>query len=339
MYLSQLKNSLSKDGLKPIYLIYGNNEFEFREALGLLKARMAGEGDADMAIMELSRDERDLATVMDLLHTSPMFASKRMVIMQQADEFVNRHRKAMENYVNQPSETGVLVLTMDKWNRTTRLAKAVAKLGGDISCWAPRTSGEVMSWISSRARSAHNKKIDLPAAELLMNLCQEDLASLESELTKLELYVGDSPQITEADVMAGAMSYRADNPFDLAERLMDGDLPGALRVVDGMMNEGMPAVALVGILRSSFRRLLQVRLLADRDGEAAAVRSITYPKEREMIGGRLARYSSNRVRRGYRALLEADVQAKSTGSNDRLIIEQLSMKLLPDAATTRPAGR
>ena len=332
MYLSQLKSSLAKGQLKPVYVIYGNNEFEFREALTLLKERAAREGDPDLSIVELSRDQRDLAYIMDSLQTAPMFVKLRMIIMQAADQFVNQHRKVLEKYILSPSPSGVLVMTLEKWNRTTKLAKAVEKLGGDISCWLPRSSGDVLTWTINRARSAHGKSIDGRAAELLMNLCQEDPAAIDGELTKLELFVGTAQQITQADVMAAAMSYAVDNPFDIADRIMEGDHLGALKAADGLMSEGLPAVALVGILRSSFRRLLQLVLLAERDGPAAAARSITYPKEREAMTARLSRYTGTRLLRGYRALLEADVKSKSTGANDRHIVEQLITDLLPQQA-------
>lgn len=329
MYLSQLKTSLAAGPLKPVYAIYGNNQFEFREALALLRKRVAQDGDSDLSIVELPRDQRDLAVVMDALQTAPMFVSTRMVIIQSADQFVNQHRKTLEKYLENPSPTGVLVLTLEKWNRTTRLAKAVEKLGGDISCWLPRSSDQLMTWTTSRARSAYGKKLDIRAAEMLMNLCQDEPASIDGELTKLAIFVGDAPQITEADVLAGAMSYGADNPFDLADKIMQGDHLGALRVADGLISEGMPAVALVGILRSSFRRLLYLVLLAQRDGRAAAMKTVTYPKEREAMAPRLSQYTSGGVIRGYRALLEADVAAKSTGSDTRRIVEKLIMNLLP----------
>ena len=320
MYFSQFIQHLQKDRLKPLYVAFGNNAFEIQETLTALKARAARDGE----VQEFSRDQRRPADVFDALQCTPMFTACQMVILQGADKFVSDARKALEAYLAHPSPTNVLVLTVEKWNKTTVMAKLIEKLGGDIACWNPRSPGEVMTWIAKRAKAAHGKRISTAAAQLLADLCQDDLAALAAELAKLDLYVAAAPDITEADVAAAVMSYRAFKPFDLADKLA-GDLPGALAVVEGLMDEGLPAIALVGTLRSQFRKLLDARFLADTAGLPAAMQKFggRFPAEQDGLRRALQRFTSADLVKAHRRLLEADLESKTSRYPDRLIVERL----------------
>lgn len=336
MYFSQLQQHLAKQRPGPVYVLYGNNALEVREALEALKARAAADGDAGMSVIELARDERDLADVMDALQSVPMFVEYVMVVLQDAGEFINRHRSRLEAYLDHPSPTGTLVMTVDRWNRSTKIAKKVEALDGAVGCWLPRDGGEVLAWVQRRARSAHGKRIDASAARLLADLCQDDPAAVAAELDKLAIYVGEAPQIGEADVAAAAMSYAAYRPFDLCDRLAEGDLRAALAVVEGLLSEGLPAPVFVGTLRSHFRRLMDARALAATDGMAAAVTKFAGPpKQRDAFRRQLERFSSDALVRAHRLLLEADLASKTSRLPERLIVERLLLALSSETRTAR----
>lgn len=332
MYFSELQQHLSRDRLRPVYVAYGNNAFEIDESVEALRARAARDGDAALSVIELPKDQRDLGQVMDALRSVPMFVETVMVILREAGEFISRHRSALESYLAEPSSSGVLVMTPSKWDRKTKLAKRVEELRGDVACWLPRSNDQVLDWVQRRARSVHGKRMSAAASALLADLCQYDLSGLSAELKKLELYAGSSGEITEADVAAVAMSYAAYRPFDLCDKLAAGDLKGAFGVVEGLLAEGVPAVVLVGTLRSYYRRLLEARLMSESSGvDAAAAKFAGHPKERDGFKRQLTRFSAEALVRAYRSLLEADLAAKTSRYPDTMIVERLVLSLWPGA--------
>ena len=333
MYFSHLEKHLQSDCLKPVYVAYGNNTFEIHEAVVALKARAASEGDPGLSVVEFDKDRRELGEVTDALLSVPMFVDSRMVVLRDAGEFINRHRKALEKYLDNPSPTAVLVMTVERWNRKTKLAKRVESLGGDIACWVPRGDKDLIGWIQTRAQSAHGKQISAAAAQLLADLCQGELSGMAAELRKLDLYVGQAGAITEADVAAAGMGFQAYRPFDLCDKLADGDLAGALKVVETLLAEGLPPVVLIATLRSTFRRLLEARLMAETEGMAAAVRNFTWnPSQRDSFRRRLEHFSADRLVEAHRRLLEADLEAKTSRYPDRLIVERLLLALSREGA-------
>jgi len=328
MYFSDLKKHLTGGRLKPVYVAFGNNALEVDESVGALRARAARDGDAALSVIDLARDEQNLARVMDALGNVPMFVDYVMVILRDAGEFVNRHRKALEGYLESPSPTGVLVLTVNRWSRNTRLAKLVEEHGASIGCWLPRTNDEVLSWARRRARTVHGKQLGAGAAQLLADLCQSDPGAMSAELAKLDLYVGGAAAITEEDVSAAGMSYGAYRPFDVCDRLAAGDRRAALAAVEGLMAEGVPAVVLVGTLRRHFRRLLDAKLMAEGSGVSAAVAKFAGPpKQRDGFRRQLARFSADALVRAHRHLLDADLAAKTSRYPQRLIVERLLLAL------------
>ena len=75
-----------------------------------------------------------LADVLDELFTLPFFSRRRLVVVEEADTFVTKHRKDLEAYVGSPSASGTLLLQVKVWTATTNLAKLVDKVGLAIDC-------------------------------------------------------------------------------------------------------------------------------------------------------------------------------------------------------------
>ena len=87
------------------------------------------EADGEAAISRFPGPQTDLADMLDELFTLPFFSKRRLVIVEDADTFVTKHRKDLEAYVEKPSASGILVLQVKQWTSTTRLAKLVDEGG------------------------------------------------------------------------------------------------------------------------------------------------------------------------------------------------------------------
>ena len=88
---------------------------------------LSGDEDREAAISRFSGPVAPLADVLDEVCTLPFFSRRRLVIVEEADPFVSKHRKDLEAYVANPSESGILLLQVKQWPATTKLAKLVEK--------------------------------------------------------------------------------------------------------------------------------------------------------------------------------------------------------------------
>src|SRR5262245_53884756 len=107
---------------QPIYVLAGDEDFLKRQVRALLAKWVLGSDDS-FGLSSYAGADTNLATVRSELETLPFLASRRLVVVENADPFVTAHRSALEKYVAQPASAGVLVLEVTTWPATTKLAK------------------------------------------------------------------------------------------------------------------------------------------------------------------------------------------------------------------------
>jgi len=227
---------------KPVYLVCGQRDdrsaprrdgkfqsdaYLKREAVRQITRIVLGDGDDADAPIRYDGPEADLADVLDDVRTYSLLGETRLVIVDEADAFITRHRQKLEAYCASPSTTGVLVLVCATSNANTRLHKAIAALGGVIACRTP-VGRELIAWIVRQARERYGKQIEAAGAAALHESCDDYLGTLDAELAKLAAYVGDRQRITADDVHALVGRNREQLVFAVTKAMAEGDTAGAL---------------------------------------------------------------------------------------------------------------
>src|SRR5262245_54537240 len=107
--LDFLTPATAKKAVPAVVAVFGDEPFLARLVLAALKERVLGSGDADLSLSTFDGDTADWRTVADELSTHAMFGGdRRLVIVEDADEFVSHNRPQLEDYVAAPRSTGVL---------------------------------------------------------------------------------------------------------------------------------------------------------------------------------------------------------------------------------------
>src|SRR5258708_27730428 len=122
--------------LLPVYVLHGDEDFLKRQVLIALRTRLFGTDGDEFGFSAHAGDKANFAEVHDELQTLPFLSPRRLVAVDNADPFVTRHRAALEKYVADPAEQGILVLDVRTWPANTRLAKLVDN-SGTIICKTP----------------------------------------------------------------------------------------------------------------------------------------------------------------------------------------------------------
>ncbi|MCC7203939.1 MAG: hypothetical protein IT441_02585 [Phycisphaeraceae bacterium] len=137
-----------------------------------------------------------LADVFDELRTLSLLSPFKIVVVDAAADFVKTHRQALERYAQAPSDSAVLVLRSETWNRGN-LDKLIEKQGGAIVRCDPMKRAEAAAWLTKRAVDVYQAKLpSASAGELVNRLGSGDLGRLDSELAKLSALAGPSQPIS-----------------------------------------------------------------------------------------------------------------------------------------------
>lgn len=332
---------------RPVCVVFGNEPFLKRHALARLRREVLPGDDADFSLATFDGPKCELAEVLDELATVAMFGDgRRLVVVDDADSFVSRYRAELEDYVAQPSSTGVLVLDVKQWPANTRLYKAVAKSGLPIDCNAP-APGSLARWLTHWAKQVHGVRLASAAAEQLVEMIGPELGLIDQELAKLALTAGADKKITVEAVSRSVGSWRAKTTWEMLDAALAGNAREALVQLDRLLLAGENPIGILAQISSSLRRFAaatRLVLQAERAGKRVALSGALQQSgvKRFVLGkaeGQLRRLGRHRGARLYRWLAEADLALKGASPlPPRLILERLIVRLAARDARV-PAAR
>lgn len=296
-----------------VYAITGADRFLRQAALERLLAKLGSALD-EMGPTRVDGSTAELADVLDEVRTASLLGDSRVVIVDDADEFVSKHRERLERYCAQPSSTGVLILLCNSMPANTRLYKIIKKSGDVIKVETPAKRA-MTDWVIQHAERAYDKRIAWRVAEALRHSTGDLPGLLDAELSKLATYVGARDTIESSDLDAVTGRHREEKVFAVIDHVLSGHTAGALEMWEQVLATNRaasaPAVA-VGGLAAALRRWLQARRMMDAGRSLGEVAKTVWIPEAER---HLARVSTGELEALQRDLLTAELSSRS-GTTD-----------------------
>jgi DNA polymerase-3 subunit delta len=248
--------------LEPLYVVAGDEAFLKRLAIKKLRAAALGDDADDSAVSTYAGESAAFAAVWDELESLPFFAPKRVVIIEDADKFVTKHRGYLEKKIEAKAlpKSGLFVLEVKTWPANTRLAKMV-DANATIVCKAP-PAYKMAQWACEWAASQHQKTLPLQAGQLLVDLVGSDMGLLDQEILKLAIYVGDKDKIATEDVDRLVGNSRTENTWQIFDLIGQGQTAASLRYLQRLIEQGDEPMRILGAFSMQLRRLAQAARLA-----------------------------------------------------------------------------
>jgi DNA polymerase-3 subunit delta len=311
---------------RPLYVVHGDEDFLRRRAVQAIKAWVAAGDDA--AISVYPGDKATFAAVFDDLQTAPFFGDRRLVVVEGADPFIQRHRDLLEKAVKHLPKTGVLVLDVKSFPSNTRLYKQIEP-AAQVVCKAP-AAYKLPQWCQQWAQAHHGKQLHAQAASLLVELVGPEMGLLDQELEKLAVYVGKRGRIEADDVDRLVGRSRAQDTWTIFNAIGAGDARAALAILGRLFDQGEEPMRLLGAFSMQLRRLAQAARLSALGRplatalEQAGVQSFKAAEAEQQ----LRHLGRRRLDRVYDWLLETD-QGLKGGSvlPPRALLERLVVRL------------
>ena len=317
-----------KQKVQPVYVLHGDEDFLKRQVLAALQALVLGQPGESFGLSTHVGDKAVFAAVLDELQTLPFLSPRRLVVVENADPFVTRHRTALEKYVADPAPHGVLVLDVKLWPGNTRLARLLDG-PGTVVCKAPAAQ-RLTEWCLRRMASAYGKQLSAPAAAMLVDLVGAEMGQLDQEMAKLAAYVGEAARVDAGDVDKLVGSSRAENTWKIFDAMADGRPGEALEILDRLLDHGDDPLRVLGAFSFQLRRLAQAyRLTMLGQPLPAALAEVGFqPFAVRGAEQQLRHLGRRRADRLYDWLLETDLGLKG-GSQlpPRTLLERLVVRL------------
>jgi DNA polymerase III subunit delta len=322
---------LKKSEPAPVYYVYGEETYMLDEAVDAIIGHAAPDGVNDFNFDSFHGRNTSGEAVVAACEMLPMMADRRLVILRDAQELPMSELEQLGSYLDDPSPTTCLLVhartAQKKLDGRTWIVKKLKKAG--TSCKFESLYENEVGEILRKQANKRGLRLAPAATAYLIEAVGTDLASLDKALDKLDLYVGDSeesPRYVEADVVGEVVAHtKINSVFDLTDALGDRKFEDALHVLDSMLLNGEPPLRILAMIARHFRIVAKLH--------DPSVRNLSRKKKAGKVGvvpyfvkdyqRHASKFSPTEIEAIRERLLEVDTALKSSGLDDKTVMERL----------------
>lgn len=265
---SALRQHIASGETLPLYALVGADDLE-KSAVASEFAEMVEEDLRAFNVERLYGGDMKVGDLIDASSTFPMMASRRVVIVAEAEKLLipKRESKAaeqeqerLEAFIEKPPPHATVVFVCGALDMRRRSVKLLLKVAQVVDCGTIDSEAGAERWV--KARAAREKvNLDPEAVRVLVQRAGLDIVRLRAGLERLALYAMGQSVVSADDVReAVAAGPEAQENFGIANAISRNDARGALKELALALDAGSAPYFVLGQLRSAAERLPGARL-------------------------------------------------------------------------------
>ncbi len=307
-----------QQGLKPLYVVSGDEPLLAMEAADAIRTRAKQEEYFEREVLAVEKDFKWPQLRASAASLS-LFASKRILEIRIASGKPGTEGgAALETYANDlPPDTLSLVLLpkLDKRTKDSAWYSGLSAAGVVIEVSSVDLDA-LPTFIAGRL-ALQNQSADRPTLAFLAESVEGNLLAAHQEIQKLGLLY-PARKLTFEEVSDAVLNVSRFDVFQLGDAMLAGDAARAARVLDGLRGEGVKPIPILGVLAWLMRSLNKAKLALTRGADmSAALREGGFWGERQNLARRaLPRLSVETLATVQRHAAEIDRMSKGLKSGD-----------------------
>lgn len=303
--------------LAPVVLVQGAEDLLVERAVDRV-LELARERDPQV---EVTRVSAPVYTAGNLrVVTSPsLFDEPRLVVLEDLAAGNDEVFADLADYVAEPSEDVVLVLTYRGGARGKRTLDAVRSAGAVVvRCEPIKRDGDKTAFVVSELRR-QGRKIQAPAARALVEACGSDLRELAAACQQL---AADTTGVVSAEVVGRYYGGRVEaTGFRVADAAVEGDAGRAVALLRHAVATGTDPVPLVAALAAKLRTLVKVGAARGRGMDPVRDLGLA-PWQVDRARRELAGWTPESLAGAIAAVARADAEVKGAGRDPLFAVER-----------------
>lgn len=229
-------------GLKPLYLVSGDEPLQLGETCDRLRAEARNQGYMERILFSTETGAIDWAAVHNEASAMSLFGDRRIIEIRLGTKRPDKSASSiLTPLLAMPPEDTLLLISSSRLDRKRDLGskwvKAIEKQGVLIQI-AAVAHHQLGDWIEKRL-SAEGLQATRDAVELLAQRSEGNLLACAQEIAKLVLLCEN--RIEAADVQHVVGQSNRFTPFDLGDALIQADASRGLQILDSLHAEGVAA--------------------------------------------------------------------------------------------------
>lgn len=334
----QVERAFKAPGQTRLFLFHGPDDSGSRALLANL-GKAAGP-DAERVELSGADLKSDPARLADEAASISLFGGARYIVVESAgDEAV----AAVEALLEASAAGNLVAIVTGALKPSSRLLKLALAAPDALAFASYVPEGREADQLVLDMGRGQGLIMRPDVARRIADAAGGNRAIIASELEKLALYADAAPesplQIDEAAIDAiGAAREEGD-----LSRLVDGAAGGRPEIVQAelarLASEGVMGVPLIRAVLRRMLLLARLRAQVDKGNSAGSVmasegKSIFW-KEKDSVGGQLSRWRSELLAKSISRLIEAELQAKASGTVGNAAVDEELFAICRQAARLR----
>ncbi len=304
--------------MKDIYLLLGSESALADRALGKLLAELKAER---AEITTLFAGEVSVGEISDALSPS-LFSERRALILRDLQDLAEEAKNEITRYLDATDPTLTLILIHKGGVKGKALLDQIKKAKPEIiACEPLKKESEKEDFVRNLFLDL-GRKVSPAAVSALVNATGTDLRELSAAVSQL---ASDSPAglIEESHVNKYHQGKVETTGFDVADKVMEGNLPESLITLRHAITTGTDPVMITSAIASSLRGIAKVSGInrGQKSFELAGELGMApwqIDKARRQLNG----WNANTLTVAVAAIAKCDAQVKGGASDPIYALEQ-----------------
>lgn len=321
IYHNQLSSTLQQ-GIKPVWLIFGDEPWQKNNSLMQIKQQAKTQGFNEI-IRYLVDDKFDWQQLIDEYNALSLFSHQRLIEVEfSTNKIGDKGNKALLTLSEQLHQDVILILHGSKLDSTAtnrKWFKNLLKQG----CYLPLYELEgrnLQQWLHQQIKQL-SLTLDPQIIPLLLTLFSGNILALEQELQKLAIIFANQP-VTLQQAESLIISQAKFNPFQLIDALLLGDLKKVVRILDQQQQQGVNVGQLIWFIHKEITQLIAMQEgLAQGKNQASIFKEYRiWDKRKPMYQHALTHISTSALNTALARLADTDLLSKTSSDFNSYIL-------------------
>jgi DNA polymerase-3 subunit delta len=331
---SQLAAHLEK-GLKPCYALVGDEPLALKESLDLLRSSLKQKGYSERQAFICDR-YFDWKQIQTFAQSQSLFSSLRILELS-----IPNGKPGVEGWPvlaqiardGLPDTVCIVMMPELDWRETKATAYQQFEQDSVFIPLLEVPPEQLPTWIAQRM-AANQQSTDADTLKFLAQQVEGNLLAAHQEIEKLALMF-PAGVIDGQAILAAVLNVSRFDENQLSEAIFNGDIARTSRMLNGLQEEGVAAIAVMNPLIWTLRPVLKVKQ-AEAQGmsqQTALAQAKLFGDRQQLAKRALSRYTLRQLQAALLKLADIDKMVKGILQGDPwLELDRLSIGLARIAA-------
>ena len=317
---AELSQELESGRFRPVYYLYGPEDYRIKEAEKYLVRKFLPKPQAATNHTRLTVTKGNLRDILTSLSIYPMLGERQVFTIDEIQILTPAEIEKIMKLLTPPDPNRLVILVTPSSKLPRKENKTLVYLKENASAIAfdrlPDQQAErrVMMLLKESGIT-----IEPEALQILILLCGGDMGGLNEEVNKLINYVGAGNILRKDDVAQVGSDYQAFSIFELAAAAARGNPDQALEIINFLMRQGEKGSGLLFWISEHF---INLYLAKNR-------RFVSEKRQRGFwaVKDQVNLFENEQLEKIIELIAAADFELRNNTHPERLILERLVLDI------------